>query len=111
MKHSNSRPLPDRVVRYRCTSGTCRQAQLKEIGEIHDLVAEGHLKALEAAGCARCGCKRLEVWDTGPGGRGHLIVDWRSQKSLRKRGLKVTAALAERSTARARRMFGRRRAA
>jgi hypothetical protein len=64
-------PAQDRVVRYRCKA--------------YDHEGSDHLNALQAEGCGTCGGKRLEVWDTGVGGYGHLLVDWRSQKSVRKK--------------------------
>lgn len=63
---------PARVLRYKCTSASCR----------HE--GEEHLDRLPDRGCERCGCKRLEIFDIGH--RGHLVADWRSPKSLAKHG-------------------------
>lgn len=64
---------PDRLVLYRCTSEACGNFRRK---------IEAHLNALAVEGCDLCGTKRLEVWDSH---RGHILVDWRGQKSVRKR--------------------------
>lgn len=66
----------DRLVRYRCTSKSCNPKD-----------REDRLDALERRGCEDCGCKRLEIWDMGV--QGHLIADWRSKKSLRKKARRV----------------------
>ncbi len=58
-------------VLYRCTAKNCRHED------------RGVLEALSRTGCLICGCKRLEIKHPK---KGHLVVDWRSQKSLRKKG-------------------------
>lgn len=61
--------MSDVNVKYKCTSVNCRH------------VGQGALYRLPDDGCALCGCKRLEVWHPT---RGHLTIDWRAQKSVRK---------------------------
>ena len=71
--------LHDVVVRYRCTSEACLRGTTAELA-----VQEAHLHTLPDEGCVSCGCKRLEILDHPT--RGHFVIDWRSQRSLRKRG-------------------------
>jgi hypothetical protein len=58
------------LVRFRCPSGACKAEGERRLGD------------LSGEGCPTCGSKRLEVWHPS---RGHVLIDWRSQKSVRKR--------------------------
>lgn len=63
-------PDQDRVIRYKCASVNCRHP------------GEQHINVLARDGCPICGSKRIEIWDTDGS---HELIDWRSQKSVRKR--------------------------
>jgi hypothetical protein len=65
------------AVRYRCRGRGCGHH------------GKEYLNPLSRAGCERCGSKRLEIWHPT---KGHILVDWRSQKSLRKRRRRREAA-------------------
>lgn len=56
-------------VRFRCVGKSCGQEGRVRLG---DLVVDG---------CPGCGSKRLEVWHPN---RGHVLIDYRAQKSVRK---------------------------
>jgi len=60
-------------VRYRCTGEGC---------EGRDTDRQSRLSALADRGCGICGRKLVEIWHPK---RGHLIIDFRSQKSVRKK--------------------------
>ena len=75
-------------VRYRCTSAPCRKARVNEIAAgwtgapttpaPPDVAL---LEELSSSGCPRCGAKRLEIWHPT---KGHVLIDYRAQKSVRK---------------------------
>ena len=59
------------TFRYKCGSTACN--------------GEGYATPLELEnhGCPTCGCKKLAIF--GLPGRGDIVIDWRSQKSVRKK--------------------------
>jgi hypothetical protein len=72
--------MSDDLAEHRCTSASCVHGPARGA----HLWFEAPLGDLPDRGCGFCGCKRLEMRNAT---RGHFIVDWRSQKSLRKHGV------------------------
>lgn len=76
------------LVSYRCTIEACR-------GQTDARPGRALPSTLELSGCAYCGCKVLEILDDPE--LGHIKVDWRSQKSARKKRGRTAASVRRRA--------------
>lgn len=76
------------LVSYRCTIKNCR-------GRTDAQPGRALPSTLELSGCAYCGCKVLEILDHPS--LGHIKIDWRSQKSVRKKRGRTAASVRRRA--------------